>query len=119
MRPQSPSAELRDPPRALPASSFEALFVQGLDGVLIGSADGELLRANARACAVLGRTEAELVELGWSALADLCDPHWAGAVQVRSGTGAVHDVLRMRRADGATFSAEVVSAEFVDAGRTH
>ena len=123
MRPHSPCPELREPLRApacraLPASSFEALFVQGLDGVLIGSADGELLRANARACAALGRTEAELVELGWSALADLFDRHWAGAVQVRSGAGAVQDVLRMRRADGSTFTAEVVSAEFVDAGRT-
>jgi diguanylate cyclase (GGDEF)-like protein/PAS domain S-box-containing protein len=124
MRPLSPSPDVEAPGRSptsrvLPSSSFEALFVQGLDGVLIGTADGQLLRANARACAVLGRTEAELVELGWAGLADPGDPHWAGAVQVRSRTGAVRDVLRMRRADGSTFSAEVISAEFTDGGQAH
>jgi PAS domain-containing protein len=50
-------------PSTLRSSVYEALFTRGVDGVLITSADGRTLGANARACELLGRTELELIEL--------------------------------------------------------
>ena len=102
----------------LPGDVYEAMFAQGIDGFLLTSPDGRIHRANARACELLGWSEAEMVQLGRSDLADRRDPTWAEAVTVRGRDGAYRGVLRMRRRDGSTFPAEVTSALFSDGGST-
>ncbi|WP_222269534.1 putative bifunctional diguanylate cyclase/phosphodiesterase [Modestobacter marinus] len=105
------------PPRApLPGSFYEALFAHALDGVLVGSPDGRVLRANARACELLGRSEDELVRIGRNGIADPSDPQWAAAVATRARTGAFRGLLRMQRGDGSTFPAEVTSAAYLEDG---
>src|SRR5688572_28090543 len=105
------------PSRApLPGSFYEGLFAHALDGVLVGSPEGRMLRANARACELLGRSEDELVLVGRSGIADPGDPQWAAAVETRARTGAFRRLLRMQRGDGSTFPAEVTSAQYLDDG---
>ncbi len=103
---------------SLPGDVYEAMFAQGIDGFLLTSPDGRIHRANARACELLGWSEAEIVELGRSDLADRRDPTWAEAVAVRGRDSAYRGVLRMRRRDGSTFPAEVTTALFSDGGCT-
>jgi diguanylate cyclase (GGDEF)-like protein/PAS domain S-box-containing protein len=103
---------------SLPGDVYEAMFAQGIDGFLLTSPDGRIHRANARACELLGWSEAEFVQLGRADVADLRDPAWAEAVAVRGRDGAYRGVLRLRRRDGSTFPAEVTSALFSDGGST-
>ncbi|MGY1682347.1 putative bifunctional diguanylate cyclase/phosphodiesterase [Geodermatophilus sp. SYSU D01176] len=102
----------------LPSDVYEAMFTQGIDGFLLTSPDGRIHRANARACELLGWSEAEVSQLGREDLADLRDPAWAEAAAVRGRDGAYRGVLRIRRRDGSTFPAEVTSALFSDGGVT-
>jgi diguanylate cyclase (GGDEF)-like protein/PAS domain S-box-containing protein len=105
------------PPRGpLPGSFYEALFAHALDGVLVGSPEGRVLRANARACELLGRSEDELVRVGRSGIADPADPQWPVAVETRARTGAFRGLLRMQRRDGSVFPAEVTSAAYLEDG---
>jgi PAS domain S-box-containing protein len=101
-------------PSTLRSSLYEALFVHGLDGVLITSADGRTLGANARACELLGRTELELIELGRDGIVDRRDRRWSEALETRAREGAFRGVFRLRRSDGSTFPAEVTTATFLD-----
>jgi diguanylate cyclase (GGDEF)-like protein/PAS domain S-box-containing protein len=104
---------LEQEPSTPPRSVYEALFVHGLDGILITSGDdGRILGANARACDLLGRTEAELVELGREGIVDLRDPRWSEALEALSREGAFRGVLGLRRGDGSTFPAEITTATF-------
>jgi PAS domain-containing protein len=48
---------------------FDALLAQSADPALLSRPDGTVLRANAAACAALGRLEAELQALGSNGLA--------------------------------------------------
>ncbi len=106
------------PHTSLPGGVYEAMFAQGIDGFLLTSPEGRIHRANARACELLGWSEAEIAELGRADLADRRDPAWAEAVAVRGRDGAYRGVLRMRRRDGSTFPAEVTTALFSDGGVT-
>ena len=102
------------PHTSLPGGVYEALFAQGIDGFLLTSPEGRIHRANARACELLGWSEAEIAELGRADLADRRDPAWTEAVAVRGRDAAYRGVLRMRRRDGSTFPstfpAEVTTA---------
>ncbi|SDO20356.1 bifunctional diguanylate cyclase/phosphodiesterase [Geodermatophilus sp. DSM 45219] len=95
---------------SLPDGAYEALFTHGIDGFLLASPEGEILRANPRACELLGRSEAELIEVGRAGLVDRRDPRWVEAVERRGRDGAYRGVLRLRRGDGSTFPAEVSTA---------
>src|SRR3954452_685835 len=77
----------------LRSSVYEALFIHGLDGVLITSADGRTLGANARACELLGRTELELIELGRDGIVDRRDRRGGGGVESRGRGGGVRGGL--------------------------
>jgi diguanylate cyclase (GGDEF)-like protein/PAS domain S-box-containing protein len=105
---------LEPTPSTLRSSVYEALFIHGVDGVLITSADGRILGANARACELLGRTELQLIELGRDGIVDRRDRRWRAALETRAPEGAFRGVFRFRRGDGSTFSAEVTTASFLD-----
>ncbi|MGR6963325.1 putative bifunctional diguanylate cyclase/phosphodiesterase [Geodermatophilus sp. URMC 61] len=106
------------PHPSLPGGVYEAMFTHGIDGFLLASPEGRIHRANARACQLLGWTEAEIVRLGRADIADRRDAGWAEAAAVRRRDGAYRGVLRMRRRDGSTFPAEVTTALFSDGGTT-
>ena len=93
---------------------YEAFFVHGLDGVLIGSADGCVLAANARACELLGRTEHELLELGLAGSSTGPSAGGARCSGIRDRTSAFRGVVQLVRGDGTTVAAEVTTGTFLD-----
>ncbi|SFK54010.1 putative bifunctional diguanylate cyclase/phosphodiesterase [Geodermatophilus ruber] len=103
-------------PAPLRSTVYESLFVHGVDGVLITSADGQTLAANARACELLGWSEAELLELGRDGVVDQGDRRWTEALETRARDGAFRGTFRLRRRDGTSFPAEVTTATFLDGG---
>ena len=105
---------LESAPSTLRSCLYVALFIHALDGVLITSADGRTLGANARACELLGRTELQLIELGRDGIVDRRDRRWREALETRAREGAFRGVFRLRRSDGSTFPAEVTTATFLD-----
>ncbi|WP_199422110.1 putative bifunctional diguanylate cyclase/phosphodiesterase [Actinotalea solisilvae] len=92
-----------------------ALFEHCVDAVLITSPDGRTHAANPAACRLLGWTEEEICALGRGGLADLSDPRWREAIEARSRDGSWRGLLRMHRADGSTFEADLSTAVFTDA----
>jgi diguanylate cyclase (GGDEF)-like protein/PAS domain S-box-containing protein len=82
--------------------------------MLIVSADGRILRANARACELLGRTESELCRLGAADVVDRADGRWTEGLEVEGCEGASRGTVRVRRGDGSTLPAEVTTATFLD-----
>jgi len=88
--------------------AYEALFEHSLDPTLFVRGDGTVIRANAAAAVALGRTLPELVGRH---RADLFveDEALRALVAARARTGFVRSELTLRRADGTTFPADVVS----------
>lgn len=101
-------------PGALLGRVYESMFVHGIDGFLLATEDGCILRANPRACELLGRSERDLVERGRDSLIDPRDRRWAKAVEDRHAAGAFRGVLSLRRGDGSTLPAEVNTAVLPD-----
>ena len=105
--------------KQLSDSRYRQLFEHSLDGVLQTRPDGSVLAANAAACRIFGMTEAELCARGRAGLADASDPRLAALLASRAEHGAAQGELRMRRADGSLFEAEVTSVTFTGpAGET-
>ncbi|TXC66495.1 PAS domain S-box protein [Piscinibacter aquaticus] len=93
---------------------FRMLFENSMDAVLRTRPDGVILAANAAACALFGADEAEIRRLGRAGLTDLGDPRLQQLLAERERTGRVHGQLRLKRADGSLFEAEVSSSQYVD-----
>jgi PAS domain S-box-containing protein len=91
-----------------------ALFDNMLDGVLHVDADGRIEAANAAACALLGTTPAAVRGLPGRTLVDATDPRAKALAETRRRDGRAQGLLRMRRADGGTFEAELSSTEHTD-----
>jgi diguanylate cyclase (GGDEF)-like protein/PAS domain S-box-containing protein len=102
------------PVRPMARSICESLFGHASDGVLVVSADGQVLRANPRAGELLGWTEAELLDLDPDVVVDPRDVRWRAALDTREREGVFRGVLRLRRRDGSTFSAHVTTAAVRD-----
>lgn len=98
--------------RGLGLEAFQAIFEHAMDGIMFTIPDGRVLAANPAACALLGRTEQEICALGRQGLADTSDPRWGRAVAARAVSGRMRAELRMCRADGSVFEADVASAIF-------
>ena len=96
-------------------SQFKSLFEHTLDGVLLGTPDGNILRANPAACAMLGCDEDTLRKLGRAGLLDETDPRLRALAAERAETGHVRAELRMRRFNGELFDVELASSRY--AGR--
>ena len=88
---------------------FRSLFDQSMDAVLFTVPDGGILAANPAACAMFGRTEAELCKLGRAGILDPSDPRLAPALEERKRTGRISTELTALRHNGEKFPAEVSS----------
>lgn len=95
---------------------YRLLFEHNLDGVLLTEPNGRILAANRAACALLGRSEQELKGLGRDGVVDAADPRLAALLKERAEKGEARGELRLRRADGSFFDAEVASRAFADVG---
>ena len=93
---------------------YRMLFENSLDAVLRTRPDGSVLAANPAACTLFGRAEPELCALGRKGLVDPADPRLGELVEMRERTGRAQGQLRMLRADGSYFEAEVSASTYVD-----
>ena len=82
----------------------------------IRSATGAILAANAAACAMYGRSEAELQATPRDPLIDLSDPRVVTMAAQRLATGSARGAIRMRRADGSSFEADVATSTYFEPG---
>lgn len=104
-------AEARRHPHLIAPGDYEAIFRHNIDGVLFTAPDGRVLAANSAACAILGRSEAEICRLGRAGL--VVDDEAARAAVARRGTqGHVRADIRMRRGNGEVFTAGLSSTVF-------
>ncbi len=90
---------------------WRSVYENSPEGAMLTAPDGRILRANAHACAMLGRGEAELREVGRSAVA-VMDAAATRFLEERQRTGRARGVLTLVRKDGTTFFADVSSAVF-------
>ncbi|HNW61771.1 MAG TPA: PAS domain S-box protein [Piscinibacter sp.] len=93
---------------------YRMLFENSLDAVLRTRPDGSVLAANPAACALFGHSEAELKTLGRDGLIDPADSRVAELLDQRERTGRAQGQMRMLRADGRLFEAEVSASAYVD-----
>ena len=93
---------------------YRQLFEHSLDGLLFISDDGQILGANPAATRLFGQPEAELRRAGYDAMVDPTDPRLAVLLAEREQHGQAQGELRLVRADGTTFSAEVKSTLCLD-----
>ncbi len=94
--------------------SYEMLFANSMDGVLLTRPDGSVLAANPAACAMFGLSEAEVRALGRDVLLDTSDPRLAPMLQQRAHSARARGELRMRRCNGETFEAEMSLSVYRD-----
>jgi len=113
VREVSPS---REPGARLRASEerLRMLFEHSLDGILLNQPDGGILAANPAACRLLGRTEAELIRLGWRALVAESAPSMAAYLKERARNGQARGELELVRGDGSSVAVEVSARAFAD-----
>jgi diguanylate cyclase (GGDEF)-like protein/PAS domain S-box-containing protein len=98
----------------LAVDRYQKLFDNTMDGVLQTRPGGEVLAANAAACAMLGMSEEEICRRGRASLLDLEDPRLPGLLDTRLRLGHARGELRMRRGDGTLFEVELTSALYRD-----
>ncbi len=93
---------------------YRALYESSSDAVLLTAPGGKILAANAEACRIFERTEAEICRLGRAGLVDLSDSRLPALLEERERTGKARGELTCLRPDGTPFPAEVSSAAFTD-----
>lgn len=93
---------------------FRSLFESSIDAILLTAPDGRILAANAAACAMLDRTEEEILEGGRHLVVDASDPRLPAALAERQRTGRFHGELTFVRKDGTRFPGEVSTSVFRD-----
>ena len=91
---------------------YRALFENNLEGVLLCTAQGELLSANAAAQQLFRCTEAELRTIGLRGIADWNDPSVQAAIAALGSAGRFQGELSLTRQGGERFPAEVSSQVF-------
>ncbi len=100
----------------LAVDRYQKLFDYTLDGVLQTRPGGEVLAANAAACAMLGLDPQEIVRRGRAGILDLEDPRLAALLERRQRDGQARGELRMRRGDGSLFEVELTSTLYRSQG---
>lgn len=89
---------------------FRMLFTTSLDGVLLTSLRGEVYAANPAACAMFGLTQQQMCQLDPAALLKSGGPRLREMVAALQRQTSVRGELRLRRADGSAFDAELSAA---------
>jgi PAS domain S-box-containing protein len=95
-------------------SGYLLLFEAVADGMLLATAEGDILDANPEACALLGRTREEVVTAGRGAIFDTSDPRLVTAMEERREAGRFKGELRLLHRDGTSFPAEVSFAAYTE-----
>lgn len=94
---------------------YRMLFENSLTGILINYPDGKILAANPEACRLLGRTEADICQIGRKGIVDLTNPNLTVALEKRRKTGHFQGELTYKRGDGTVFPIDIESGIFTDA----
>lgn len=105
-------APLSAGPAALDLEHLRLLVEHSLDGLCLTHPDGRVVFVNPAACAMLGRTAAEVCRLGDAVVLDGDDPRRPAAGAELERTGRFAGELTCLRADGSRFPAEVVAHAF-------
>jgi len=90
---------------------FRQLVENSLDGILMGTSEGRILMVNQAMCKMLGRTEAELMKLGTSALLDTTDARTRQFIDGGPYPEPVRRELTALRQDGTRFPMEITVAD--------
>lgn len=93
---------------------YRALFEHSLDALFVTTPEGSILAANPAACALLGRSEAEICRLGRAGIVDLSSPQLRRLLDERMANGSAQGELFFIRADCSRVEVEVTSACFSD-----
>jgi diguanylate cyclase (GGDEF)-like protein/PAS domain S-box-containing protein len=93
---------------------YRLLYEHSIDAILLTAPDGRILAANLAACAIFGRTEDEIKELGCKGIVDASDPRLAEIIKQREASGHVKGELIGIRKDGTKFPIELTSSIFKD-----
>jgi|GEM_PF-914053 len=88
---------------------YRMIFSNSSDGILLTHPDGKIFNANPAACAILGRTEAEICSLGRNGLVDNDDLEIQSALHEREKNGSVRAEIALIHKDGSKFPVEITS----------
>ena len=97
-------------------ASHRVLFESSPDAIFRSSPEGMIFAANPAACAMVGRTEAEIQRIGRDGIIDRNDPRWLELVEQRQRAGTARAETELIRADGSAIPVEVAAALFTDGG---
>ena len=97
-------------------ASHRVLFESSPDAIFRSSPEGTIYAANPAACAMVGRTEAEIQRIGRDGIIDRNDPRWLELVEQRQRAGTARAETELIRADGSAIPVEVAAALFTDGG---
>jgi len=92
---------------------FRALYDNNYDAVLIMTPNGQILSANATACRMFGRSEAELQAIGREGIL-VMDERVKYAIENGDSKGQVKAELTFKRGDGSIFEGEWTSTRFME-----
>ena len=90
------------------------LFENASEAIVLSWEDGRVEAANPAACAVFGRSAAEMRRLSRSDLVDPADRRFSVALSTRETAGVFAGELNLVRSDGTVFPAAVSSTLYVD-----
>lgn len=93
---------------------YRALFQSSTDAIFISNPEGEIFEANPAAERLFGMSEEELRQIGRKGVVDLDQPEFRKLLKDRMEHGWARAELRLRRADGTRFLAEVSTVGFRD-----
>ncbi len=93
---------------------YRFIFENSLDALLLTRPNGDIYLANAAACDMFQRTEAEICQLGRNGLVDLSDSRLENALAYREEHGKIRTELNFVRKDGSIFPTDLTSAIFYD-----
>jgi len=95
---------------------YRALVESSMDAVLVTTAEGSIVTANAASVAMFGYTEAELLTMRQQDLVDESDERVGAMRATWQRDGRARGEITMRRKDGTRFPAEASAASFRDDG---
>jgi PAS domain S-box-containing protein len=95
--------------------SWHVLFENSPDAILRTSPDGTVHAANAAACALIGRDEAEIRRLGRTGIIDCSEPGWCSLVTERQRHGHAICEGTLIRSDGTRLPVEISAVLYRDA----